>query len=649
MASSSSGRVVGGTIPQKEVTVFVLDTYSSMNNPYSSSSSSGQHQQTRLECAKEALESWISDLMIQSKLNEVGVVLLKTIETSHHLDEDDFPNLTFLPEGVVTRPTIQLLRRLQKVECSSQDSIRGDIMDGLVIAADALRRRTLGKRCNRSIVILTDASHEVLIQEKQVLRVVDSLREMDCKLHVIGLDFTESAIFDRALRQSDAAVENRKRKENNEEDDGTQMEESSNEEEDDNDTRISSSSTDNSGSYSDDDDEDDDCASRKRDTERFLISVARLTGGSVRAANSMKQMLEQNLGKRIPKSARKKCSFLLAPTIDPLDVRVYLILSKTNLPTLKREAKLLGEDGKTPLVDGLGNFVTSELETTTDHFDAVDKQMGVDETSRTRAVKYGSDWIPLNDFDLRGLKRRSDVNITVLGYSDQSNIIGSSRGLLMGPSYGVSPDGTSRRAEATLAALAIAMHRLSSCAICTYVKTQDADPLLTVLFPHVITKKITSSSGKENEDDKEYRLVLLQLPFCGDVVKLTTPSLEEHCTPDKKAVCDALIDSMMLPPSFEYSKIPNPAIRSFRKTVVQRAIHPQKSDTVVSARGEWFDVPASPTFQNCIKNLRTTFPIVARKKTTGRRRHNNNNNDDVGNLKKIYDPFVDDDSSQDTI
>jgi hypothetical protein len=521
--------------------------------------------------------------MIQSKQHEVAVVVCKTVETDHHLDHDHFPNLTLLPSnGGVTRPTISLLRAIQGLECSpdvdeSDDNppLRGDLMDGLVVAADAMRRRTLGKSYRRSIVILTDACHDIVIDEEQVLQVVDALRDVQCQLHVIGLDFVESAVFEDALPESEAVA--------------MKQEQGSDDE-----------ASDDAMENDDTDDDDDEGSSEPTDsrleTERFLISVARLTGGSVQAAHSLHQILQHKLGRRIPTSMRRKCELRVAPTIDPLSVRVSLLVSKTNVPTLKRAAILLDELDK-PLKDGLGNFVTSDLERTTDHFDAINKSIGIDETERTRAVKFGTDWIPLNDFDLQGLKERSDTNITILGYTNQSNI---GRGYLMGPSYGVA-GGDSTRACAALSALAQAMHRLKSCAIGTFVKTQNADPILVALFP-LLEGNATAS--------EPHRLALLQLPFCGDVQKLTTLPLHDYVTPAKQSVCDDLIDALLLPPDvLDSAQIPNPAIRSFRRTLVQRAIQGGTTRPIVEARGEWFDVPNLDRAQPALKKFRQTFPI----------------------------------------
>lgn len=645
----------------KQAVVFILDSSSSMGHtPYyaggdSTSASTTANQSTatnqrtsRLDCAKQALQVWISDLMIQSKQHEVAVVVCKTMTTCHHLSSTHFPNLTVLPvvgaadegdneeeEAVLvqqrqqecdsdddsdasyaktssrnaptttsigmTRPTVDLLRQVQEVHCSellpennnNTTPLRGDLMDGLVVAADVLRQRTLGKKYSRSIVILTDACHQIVIDEGLVLQVVDSLRHMDCQLHVIGLDFKESAVFDDALPESEAVEDS--------DDDAMSGEESE-------------------GSETDDDDDDeisDNDENQQRDTERFLISIARLTGGSVRAASSLHQVLQQNLGKRIPTSTRRKVQLHIASIME-LDVRVSLLLSKTNLPTLKKEAILLDETNA-PLRDGLGNYVTSELETATDHFDAIQKDVGVDEAARTKAVKYGSDWIPLNDFDMQGLKERSDVCITILGYTPQSNI---PRGYRMGPPYGVA--GSETRARAAVGALAQALYRLESCAIGTYVKSKHADPILVALFPLVESSSsdVTTRNDSDATPAAPQHLVLLQLPYSGDVPKMVCSPLNvyvEHAAANtnKQKACDDLIDSMMLSdhptvtPVLDSTRIPNPAIRSFRKTLVQRAIMIRSTtkSTIVEARGEWFDVPfldAQPVFDA----FRKAFPII---------------------------------------
>ena len=81
------------------------------------------------------------------------------------------------------------------------------------------------------------------------------------------------------------------------------------------------------------------------------------------------------------------------------------------------------------------------------------------------------------------------------------------------------------------------------------------------------------------------QLFLVQLPFAGDVRQLAMPSLPETNNEEKSNACDELIDALMLPDDVLRSDtVPNPGIRSFRKTVVSKAVDPDSR--VVPARGK---------------------------------------------------------------
>ena len=170
---------------------------------------------TRLSCAKSAIESMVSDLMLRSKTNECGVVVLKTADTRHHLAAEEqvadgtapFPNLIELSE--VRRPDVNLLRAVRAVRVSAQaeggrEKVRGDFCDGIVLAADAMHRRTVGKRYRRKIILFTDAEHEVRVDGAQIMMVVDGLKKMECTLIIIGLDFSRSAHFENPAEEGSA-------------------------------------------------------------------------------------------------------------------------------------------------------------------------------------------------------------------------------------------------------------------------------------------------------------------------------------------------------------------------------------------------------------------------------------------------------------
>lgn len=587
----------------KDAVVFLLDSSPSMKTPYPSNETASGSS-TRLSCSKSAIEGMLGDLMLRSKTNEATVIVLKTRDTMHHLNHEDFPNLTVLTDGGVTRPTIELLRRVKDVECmddnDTEEDLRGDLVDGIIVAADALRKRTWGKKYNRRLVIFTDAVHELVIDQEQVLKVVDSLREMECTLTVIGLDFKESAEFEHALPNE------KKAKNNDEQSVQSDATAERGSDSDDNDHVKEEGDNDMETDDEDDDDEEKSPEEKKRETERFLISVARLTGGSVRAASSVQQILASNLGKRIPKSVRRKFEFHIAPGLS-FEARFSLLLSKASFPSLKKEAVMFTEDAK-PMVNGLGQLMTSEIQVTTDHYDHDNKDIGLSASERTQAYKYGADLIPVGSFDTEGLKQASPTCIKILGYAPQGNI---PKSLMMGPPYGISGD-KSQRACSAISALAQALHQMKFMALCTVVKTKDADPILGGLFPLV-----------EDQALKPFRLFLIQLPFAGDVRQLIMPSLPETNKAEDK-VCDQLIDALTLPKDVLRSdKIANPGLRSFHKTVVGRAVNPNCQ--VISTREKGPEDPMSTPKEILdgakagLAAFRNTFTLEKVQETSGKR------------------------------
>ena len=555
--------------------MFLLDAHPSMNAPYPSETNSVPGS-TRLSCAKEALEGMISQLMIQSKQNEVGVIVLNTepVKTEDgYYNDDDIPNFTELSMPCITRPSVELLQAIRRVQCAKSDYPDADVCQGMAVAEKALRHRTFKKKYARRLVVFTDAAHKVNAPNDVILRVIDNLRELECTLTVIGIDFEHSAQFQEPLAAVKAAVKT----EDHEENGGSGLDNDSASDTD------GSEATDNDSASKDRDGGDDDeegCLAVKRQNEQLLVSVARLTGGSIVAASTMKEIAEAALGKRIPKSIKKKIQFHVAPGLT-LDARCSLLLSKASFPTLKKESVQMDDKGE-PMVDANGEIMANPVKTFTDHFNPDDKDLEVPESNRTHGYRYGADYIPMSSVDKEGLRlSRSDPAIRILGYVDQSSI---PRSLLIGPPYAISAH-DSHRVCCGIAALAQALQRLGKVAICTNFKTKSADPILGALYPL-----------QEDDKPKPVRLFFIQLPFADDIRAFNKDPLEPSVedSPERRA-CDSLIDALILPPdALRSEQIPNPAIRSFRKTVKNRAVDPSSTDVVTSREHDSLDPMSTP-------------------------------------------------------
>jgi len=388
----------------KEAVVLILDANESMAAMY-------DDPHSRFECAKNVCLDMISDLMIRSKTNEVAVLVLKSPITNHHFwegpssgeghdettdDEDDekdtknipFPNILELGgDGIgpgINRPHPNLLRRIQKLQVSSSCSstrLRGDFCDGIIVAADALYKRTATKQCQRKIVLLTDAEHKVQVDPQQLLVVLDSLRAMDCRLEVIGIHFESQAEYEKAATASSSAqvtstsikapvLKNKQSAVANENDDDSATDLSNNDDNDDDDEM--------------EENDEDDKELIKRQNEKLLLSLTEKTGGFVMAAKELRPIFQKILGQRNTKSTRRKVQFQIAPGFI-LEARFSLLLSKASTPTLKKRIVELepGERADNPngkiVKDENGKEVVHDFTTLITHWDPEQETKEIEE------------------------------------------------------------------------------------------------------------------------------------------------------------------------------------------------------------------------------------------------------------------------------
>jgi ATP-dependent DNA helicase 2 subunit 2 len=361
----------------KEAVVLILDANESMAAIY-------EEPKSRFDCAKQVCLDMISDLMIRSKTHEVAVLVLKSPITQHHFWEDEtedpepdvpFPNILELGgDGMVTgvnRPHPNLLRQVHDLQVSSSSScFRGDFCDGIVVAADALYRRTSTKQYQRRIVLITDAEHKVQVDPQQLLVVLDSLRAMECRLEVIGINFESQAEYERAA----SAQSTNKTNVESEEGQGLSASNDNNDEE---------SATDLSDDEMEEDDEDDKKLI-KHQNEKLLLSLTAKTGGFVMAARELRPILQKVLGQRLPKSTRRKVQFQIAPGLI-LDARFSLLLCKASTPTLKKRVVEL-EQGERPdnpnakvVKDENGKDIVHEFSTLITHWDPEQETKEIEE------------------------------------------------------------------------------------------------------------------------------------------------------------------------------------------------------------------------------------------------------------------------------
>ena len=390
----------------KDAIIFILDANVTMDASYppSSPSSSSQWTTTRLDQAKDAALETIIDRMWKSKTNEAGVIILKAGMTHHHLSiheritNDDidiskffvrcaggvekalkkynhgssgsmeeenriFPNLV---EYELKTPCSHTLRSIRNVQCTINEtmtsSTRGDLCDGLILAADALHRRTNGKKYKRTIVLITDAEHEVQVNGEQLQCVLDGLIRMEVELIVLGIGFEEQSL------SSAAPIKNEKM-ENNSDDIDTKPE------------AIvpvvvpikqEEGNPDDIKDYNGDGSQDFDIMI-KRENEKLLHSITKATGGCILSATgkySLTELLQTKLSSacQTTQSIGKKILFRIAPNLS-LVVKSSKLTAEQHLPTTVKEAYQFDPETGEKLRDGNGELMTLPTRTQTDHYD----------------------------------------------------------------------------------------------------------------------------------------------------------------------------------------------------------------------------------------------------------------------------------------
>ncbi len=389
----------------KDAIIFIIDANVSMDAPYPPPTrddgvcGSDSWRTTRLDQAKDAALETIIDRMWKSKTNEAGVVILKAGMTHHHLsgheriinddadiskffvrcaggvekalkkynrhsrsDGDEcntneiFPNLV---EFELKTPCSQTLRSMRNVQCTINEtmisSTRGDLCDGLILAADSLHRRTNGKKYKRTIVLITDAEHEVHVNGEQLKCVLDGLIRMEVELIVLGIGFEQASsvlIKNENLDDSDdidkkpeaiTPVVPIKQEEGNPDD-----------------------------ILEDGDRNQDFDIIIKRENEKLLHSITKATGGCILAATggNLTEILQSKLPStcQTTQSIGKKILFRIAPNLS-LVVKSSKQTAQQNLPTTVKEAYQFDPETGEKLRDGNGELMTLPTRTQTDHYD----------------------------------------------------------------------------------------------------------------------------------------------------------------------------------------------------------------------------------------------------------------------------------------
>ena len=550
------------------------------------------------------------------------------------------------------RPSIHTLREIRSIntsshnhqQASSSTSISstcydcGGFLNGIILATDILHTKTASKKFNRKIILFTDGQqpiHDIQYQYMDII--LESLKDMDCDIDVYGFDFNKNNDKnDVKIKIDDTDVSDHHEISKSRNQDLTMNEIDHN-----GDTKQIQSMV------------NFDTTMVKSENQKLIHSLVQYTSGKIHTINSSsmspsssittltsirnQKRNEKDEQNKYRKTTLFKNTLNIAPNgLLSIPVRVSAYTKTSRLPSLKAKAVVYdtsvesSTDGciertnqKVIMKDALGYDVTSSISKETTHWDVNNPEIEVELKHRTQGYMFGSDVIPVNQYDLEGLKYTIDASsplihnvtpfINILGYTSIDAI---PMRFWIGPFDMVSPDFNNKvtyeNSCKLFSSVAQALYELGKVAICTHVAKKSGNPRICILAPFNESNDEQTSSNKPIS-----HMILVRVPFADDVQNINMLPFDDSIG-DQEAVkvCDELIDQFMLPSDvLDVETITNPVIDSFYKTIVDRAIDDKRQDGLIVTRNtsenDKLTTPKELLEKggNVLKRFREIFPL----------------------------------------
>ncbi|KAG0258959.1 ATP-dependent DNA helicase II subunit 2 [Mortierella polycephala] len=464
-----------------------------------------------------------------SRHEETKQVLLKLLATNNDLatiDENgaDYQFVDVLqPLGVASLDLMKGVQNDIKI-----GETMGDCMDGLIVALDMMTKFCKKLKYEKKIYILTDACAE--INAEGVEQITTTLKDDNVVLNVIGTDF-------------DSYDEDPKPK--------TPM---------------------------------------QAQNEEFFKDVCMEASGDIFSLDEALDISSQFYAKKVKPTAVYRGTLDLGdPERHPgesLSIPVHMFPSTmvAKLPTAKKYSVLSDSVTGDSLPDGhTGNVNLSrtyKLKVTADTADGdMDADIEVPADALEKAYMYGKTIVPIRAVDLEAYKLRTAKSLTILGFFAASTF---QREWLMANIYSIFPTPGDADAMVELSGLIFALHETKSYALCRYVRVDDAEPKLGILWHHITDENKCLYFGQVafSEDVRRYLFSSL------DKIQTSNgQTLEKHrllATPESVEACKEFISAMDLMTANEGEEhlkpetTFNPAVQRQMQLVEFRALNPDK-------------------------------------------------------------------------
>uniref|UniRef100_K3X675 VWFA domain-containing protein n=1 Tax=Globisporangium ultimum (strain ATCC 200006 / CBS 805.95 / DAOM BR144) TaxID=431595 RepID=K3X675_GLOUD len=507
----------------KEATVVLLGAGASMRAPLrervhkSKADADSKELNTRFDAAVAAVESFIQQKLFFKPKDEVGIVAYGSEETDNQLneeqdeDEDGYRNVSIL--WSIDTPTLHMCERLRKLKpASGASDTKVDILDGLIVALDLLFRRTEGKKYEKRLLVITDAADRIT-DAADVESVVQMIQDMDVKLQIVGIDFTNTT---GGVKKEE------------------EQPDSMNQEDSEHDVKR----------------EDAAAPSVKVENEKMLVSIAQEVGGEVNAVSKRMHLLVQGMKKTVALTTKFRGMLEIGSGFG-IPVFCYLKTKVATLPRLSKESQL-SYDKETQ-----GKVKVDRRYTTPQN---PDEEVAPDQ--QVKAYRYGKEKVPFSSADVEFFKLQTEKSLKVLGFLDKKLL--NRWKFTDGTDIFIAEPGKPHAAQC-LAALIEGMKELDQVAIARFVARKNAAPKIVALIPH--------SPGSA---DNYYAFWSQQLPYEEDLrsYEFAPLKMSKHRPSDaQQAAADKLVDSLSVRDDKvdEFGSCFNPVIHRFFHAVSTRA------------------------------------------------------------------------------
>lgn len=509
----------------KEAIVFAVDCHQSMAG--------------NMELAREAVRALMVQKMLQSKSNEMGVILfgLPKEETDNTMNkeegnEDEYLGLSeFCRIAPGNTPTLRRLKEIGLPNLESPEDACGDILDAMILSINAIKRRTDKKKYLRHVYLVTDAATCVEGVD-QLEEVVDMYRRMECKLHFVS--FGSSSIKSEVGEGAATAVAS-------------------------------------AGAALDD--------VIKDQNEKMLGSVAAVLGGTVMTASTVVDVMGSSSVK------------MVNPVMGKVDLCVgtklaihFRYFKKTDTflkESLKKESIPSSLAAKKATPAGAHFFPSptdGKVRVDRVYRDPEMPDVEIDYDNQVKGFRYGQDYIPVNTLDAESLKLPNEpAAVQTLGFISKTSV---PRHYFMDDTFVLLGEPASVQCTGAICSLVTAMRNLKQVAIVRFVRPVNrgavAEPWMGVLMPDD-----TSVSQQE-------RLVFQKLPYSEDLRDFTFPSFQKpppsrQPSEEQMEVAAELVDAMMIPAeedtgggaaAVRSGLVLNPVLQSITQLKVARAVDP---------------------------------------------------------------------------